>query len=366
MSESENKATIASKDKATASASTVTTKSKTVDEPVTINKGVTIFRKENGSAYYRRNAKFIPDGKISIGSAINSIARFKSNIAEMKVYMPPILGIGADSPEFTTKFSDWCENISVKIPEIGKNLEVGFVYNSKDDADTIKGMEAAIYKKFTTAKKATSRDRDLAFNVRDQELVNLEKTKYKYGFPIKVEDYIIWRYALVYTDVANDVALINKHGGIRFYIFDKEQEAYKEKLQFDTRKKATTLYVKLFEEPERTTNILWNHMGGNVNVDAMIESDQYGAIETLSKANPNELIKLYEDPNLNTKATIERLIHYGILKRLAGTNIIVDENNDTLGNDMAGTIAYFKNKERNKEAITRLMGKLRNYTNTDG
>lgn len=351
MEKSENKATTIGNSKAT-----------TPVGPVTVHKNVTIFRKEGSSAYFRRNAKHIPEGKYTIGAGINSVLRFRTNIDEMSHYMPHIVGVGVLDPAYAKKFADWCENIAVKVPETGLNLDTGFIYKSTADRDTIVALEKEIYDTFNKTKKDTSETRDLAFEVRDKAIVNLETIKYKHGFPTSIADYIVWRYSIVYRDVANDIALINKHGGIRFYIYDAEQEKYKEELQFNTRKAANILHVKLYDEPEKATNILWNYMGENTNVSTMSERDIHGAIETLAKASPNELVKLYHDKNLVTKATIERLIHYGILKRLAGTNIIVDENNDTIGNDMSSTIAFFKNDERNKEAITRFKGRLRSYT----
>ena len=44
-------------------------------------------------------------------------------------------------------------------------------------------------------------------------------------------------------------------------------------------------------------------------------------------------------------------------------NIIVDENNDVIGNNTTEVLTFFKNAEANKAAITRFQSKLNNYTN---
>lgn len=330
---------------------------------LTIPRRVTILRREGNSAYFRRNAKFIPEGKIKIGSGIKSVDRLRTNKAELDKYMPAILGLGTNDPKYGEMLNAWFYNISTPVPETGLPLEVGFTYDTVEGMKAVLEKEKAIYEKFNNAKKSNPTDRDLAIEVRDKEIIELESSKYKYGFPINVANYILWRYCLVYGDVANDIALINKSGGIRFYIYDAVQERYKEEIEFNIRKQASIIYVKLLNEPMKVNEILWNYMGQSTDVSALSEIDKFKALETLSKANPNNLISLYKDINLGLKARIEQMIHYGILRRLDGTSVIVDENNDVIGNDMSGVIAFFKNTERNKPQITTFTSKLQNYTN---
>lgn len=331
--------------------------------PVRVEKTVTIFRKENTSAYFRKNSRYIPEGKNKIGSAIASVDRMKSNFDELTVYMPSILGCSANDPKFAERLDAWFNNISKIVPEIGLPLNIGFTYKSRSFADSISEKEKEIADAFTKAKKSTSEERDLAFKVRDEAIINLESTKYQYGFPINVGDYMVWRYCLVYSSVANDIALINKSGAIRFYMYDPDVEKHKETIQFNIRKEATIAYVKLLEEPSKIGDILWMHLGDRTDVSKMDEMTKLKALETLNKVDPDAFLRYYKDVNLTIKAKIERMIHFGILRRLEGTNIIVDENNDVIGNNTAEVLTFFKNAEANKAAITRFQSKLNNYTN---
>ena len=334
-------------------------------EPVnlTVPRQVTILRREGNSAYFRRNAKFIPEGKIKIGSSIKSVDRLRANRAELDKYMPLLLGVGSNDPKYGEMLNAWFYNISTPVPETGLRLNIGFIYNDENGLKTVQEIEKKIYTKFNESKKGNPTDRDLAIEVRDKEIIELESSKYKYGSPINPAEYMLWRYCLVYGDVANDVALINKSGGIRFYIYDAVQERYKEEIEFNIRKQASIIYVKLLNESSKVNEILWNYMGQSTDVSSLSEIDKFKALETLSKANPTNLISLYKDTNLGIKAQIEQMIHYGILRRLDGTNVIVDENNDIIGNDMSQVIVFFKNTERNKPQITTFTSKLKNYTN---
>jgi len=331
--------------------------------PVTVPKEVTIFRKEESSAYFKRNAKFIPEGKVKIGSSINGVNRLKSSMDEMAVYMPVLLGIDRNNPKYNESVDLWFNNISRVVPERGLTLQIGFTYNNDNARKTIEDIEESIYERYNRASKTTSKDRNKAIETRDAEIINLEKTKYKYGFPINVSDYLLWRYCLVYGDVANDIAVINMAGGIRFYIYDAKREEYKEKIKWEIRKKASIIYVKLFEMPDTVDNMLWTDRGNQVDIVNLTDMDKYKMLENMYKANPADFIKLYEDKNLETKSIIERMIHFGILKRLENSSVIVDENNDIIGNNIDEAITFFKNIERNKAAITRFKSKLREYTN---
>jgi hypothetical protein len=333
------------------------------EESLTVSRIVTIFRKEESSAYYRRNAKFMPEGKIKIGSAINSVNRMRSNIEEIDFYMPYLLGVNKNDPRYAEKVDLWFNNISTMVPEVGLPLEVGFKYTSLASKKTVEDIEEGIIKKFNAAKKSNPIERDAAIDLRDKEIIMLESNKYKHGFPLNVNDYVLWRYCLVYSDVANDIALVNKSGGIRFYIYDAKREKQKEKVNFEVRNKATTLYVKLLDTPDKVANMLWVEHSGNFDVFKLDEMDRFNMLETMVRANPADFIKLYSDVHLDSKATIERLIHYGILKRLPNSSVIVDENTDVIGNNMEEAIIFFKNEERNKAAITTFKARLRSYTN---
>lgn len=328
-----------------------------------VEKTVTIFRKDSNSSYVRRNAKMMPESKNRIGSAINSVDRMKANLPELAVYMPSIIGCSSSDPKYTERLDNWFNNISKIVLETGLPLDIGFVYEKAEYKENIQAIEKEIFDTFTKARKTTVEERDLAFKIRDEATINLEGTKYKYGFPTKVGDYILWRYCLVYSAVANDIALINKTGAIRFYMYDPTSERYKEELLFNLRKKAAVAYVKLMDEPSKVTDILWMHLGENTDVSKFDELAKYKAIETLYKVNPEELLRYYEDTALITKARVERMIHFGILRRLSGTNVIVDENNDIIGNNIGDVLAFFRNSEHNKAAITRFNSKLNNYTN---
>ena len=356
MSESDNKATTLIANKAN-----TTVVDKSSKDPVTVRKTVTIFRKEDSSAYYKRNVRFIPEGKYKIGSAIKSVNRMKTNLEELYVYMPILLGVNNNDPKYSEQVDLWFNNISKPVPEGGLTLDISFTYDNENAKKAVESIEETIYEKFNKAPKSNPKERDTAIDIRDGEVINLESTKYKYGRPVNIGDYLLWRYCLVYSDVANDIALVNKSGGIRFYIYDSIREKYKEKVQFETRNKATTLYVKLLEMPDKVENMLWVEKGVTTDVGRLDDMDKFRMLENMSKANPASFINLYSDKNLDIKATIERMIHFNILKRLQNSSVIVDENNDVIGNTMDEAIAFFKNDERNKAAITRFKAKLRDY-----
>ena len=68
---------------------------------------------------------------------------------------------------------------------------------------------------------------------------------------------------------------------------------------------------------------------------------------------PAKFISTYSDKNITIKGLIEKYVAYNILKRVQGTNIIVDYNDGSkiIGNDMNAAVTFFSNQE-NKAVLS--------------
>ncbi|MFA5395134.1 MAG: hypothetical protein WC346_03865 [Methanogenium sp.] len=321
---------------------------------------VSIMRRETNSQYFNRNAKFIPEGKIVIGPSITGVNKMISNIDELKVYMPQIIGISASSNDFDNKLLAYFNNLSVNVPESGLSLNISFKYKNKNDYKLIKSNYDKIIRDFEIADKSFPDSRNKAFNDRTFSIIELEKVKYKYGTPININDYILWRYCLVYRDVAVDAALINNSAHIRFYIYDKEAEKYKSKVLLDIETKATKIYLELVENEDKLDQILWaGASDGTLNIGILSREEKANIIKGMVNTNPYGLISLYNDERTNIRSFIEQLIQANILKRLINSTVVMDGDNDIIGNNMDEVIAFFKNTELNKAKISKFTNQLK-------
>jgi len=335
----------------------------TINEPVKVSRPIYIMRKESTSAYFARNVKYIPEVKSRIGSSINAVSKIKENMQEWYKYMPSLLNVRSEADSFGKMFDLYLNNISHIVSEGGDKLETGFIFDNQKAADAHAKASAAIHEEFNKSDRNTPELRDRAFKIRDEKLVALEQRQYKVAVPIKVDEYILWRYCIHYGDVANDIALINKSGAIRFYLQDPSAERYKQEVMFNLRKDATVKYVKLIQDMEKINKVLWVYLDGAVDITSLNEMEKVDRVEAFKNENPSQFVKVIEDKDLELKSTIQMMIHFGILRKLAGSDVIVDENNDVIGNNMREALVFFKNSERNKPAITKFSAKLKSYIN---
>lgn len=324
------------------------------------HKEVAIMRKETNSQYFTRNAKFIPEGKIVIGPSITGVNKMLSSIEELKVYMPQILGIAASSNDFEAKVAAYFNNLSVNVQEEGLSLNISFKYKDESSFKLIKSNYDKIISDFESADKSNPESRNKAFADRTTAIIELEKAKYKYGTPVNINNYILWRYCLVYRDVAVDAALVNNSGHIRFYIYDKEAEKYKSKLLLDVEARAMKIYLDLIENEDRMDRVLWaGASDGTLNIGLLSKEEKAAIVKGMLSTNPYGLISIYNDERTNLKAFIEQLIQANILKRLTNSTVIMDDNNDIIGNNMDEVIAFFKNNELNKAKISKFTNQLK-------
>lgn len=334
-----------------------------VNELYPASRVVNIKIKESTSAYLSKNLKWMPDTKRRIGASIRAVDRMKLTMPEWLKYMPSIIGESANSPEFAKSFDKYLNNVSKIVPEGGLKLEVGYTFNSKSDYDLYVKSNEVIQDTFNRADKSDPDKRKLAFKLRDESIIALEAKQYKVATPLNVANYFLWRYAMVYGDCANDIALINTSGAIRLYIDDPAVEAHKRNVLFKAKKAATIAYVKCLEDVTLIKRILWTYLEGVVNINQMDENDMVSRLETFKDADPNKFLKFVNDKDIAIKATIEMMIHFNVLRRLENSSVIVDEHNDVVGSTTADAIAFFKNAEPNKARITAFRAKLKAYTN---
>lgn len=310
-----------------------------MDNKVTISKKINIYWKENRSGFYMANKKEISPEPRLIGSADSSVKRMLARGEEQAMTMSTIIGESPNSQEWQKKLTNYWHSLSVPIPPSGKELEIGFEY----DYNTGDEQRKSYISKLTNVKDSN----DLAKYVEDKVE---EQDKYKYGMPINPEDYMLYRYCLVYRFVANHINDIDKSVKIKFYLFSKAERDKLRKEKYNVKKQVTVKWLEVIKDPDRLMDLLYTIGKGNEAEKLKEDFDKEQLLNTWAEANPNEFLKLVDDKNIKTRGYIERLIDSGILKRLPNSSIIVDANEPdvTVGDNMDSAINFFSNAERNK------------------
>lgn len=327
-----------------------------------ISRKVKILWRLNTTFYGLANKKYLVEEPRRIGSADSAVNAMLAADDEMKVLLPGIIGVSANSPVWEEKIQNYWHSLSVDVPHNGKELETGFSYDftttDKLKAENIKELNNKLNTNSQSKTNAIKDDNSLAKYVEE----NIpEEEKYKYGKPINTEHYLLWRYCLNYSHVANEYKDVDKSKKIRFYLADENQEIKERRAAYELNKKATAEYVKVMSEPSKALNLIYVlGLHNNLPPDAD-ETDMGIAIQDYYKEHPSTFLEASRDKHLSNRATIERLIAANIFKRIANTGTIVDYNNPeiTIGNDIGEAINFLSN-DKNKAKVSEYMTRLKN------
>nr|DAG95310.1 MAG TPA: hypothetical protein [Crassvirales sp.] len=332
-------------------------------EEYTDNRSVTIMLVKNYSLYRKANDKVLPRRKDFIGSSIHSSRVLSSNKEEVDTYFPNIIGLSPSDPNFVMRVKQHLNNIRVPVDELGRTFNISFHYYHKKDYYQIKAEEDKIEKVYQTANRQDVKKLREALKEKITKLNILESSKCKLGYPINIDDYLMYRHCLLYNDVAKDIALINVDSNIRFYFKDDQKEAEKLRKYRMEVNKAKANYVACLAD-----NVLFDAVYtqycvlNNLPVISSLAENRLDREIKLDKFSANEPIKfnkIFNNKDVKLIATIEMLIARGELIRTQYNQNITSPDGDFIGANMSEAIAWFKNTE-NSSVVNAYINKLKN------
>ena len=330
--------------------------------PYTDKRTVIISLVHNYSNYRKANMKVLGQRKETIGSCIRSSQVLSSNAKEVDAYFPALIGLSPSNPDYIARVKAWLNNIQFTISDNDVTLNTSFVYNHKSDWVEIQKKEDAINAEFDKVDRSNTSAIKDALKKKIDALNTLESTKYQFGHPENIEEYLMYRHCLLYKEVAKDTALINSDASIRFYIKDEAREQERQKKLTQERSAAMRNFVELsasdskFDAVFVAVSILRND---NLS-EAMLKdkSVKQSIVMDFVNTNPDKFNKLVSDKHIQIKAFIETLITRGELVRSEFNQQISMPDGTFVGSNMNEAIAWFEN-ENNKAVRTALENKLK-------
>lgn len=318
-----------------------------LNAPYIDKRSVVISPVQNYSAYRKANIKTLGAQKQIIGSSFKSCTILSSTGGEVDKYYPELVGLSPNNPDFVTRVKAYLSNIQFVVSEQGVELDCSFRYEHKKDYLAILKKEEEINaRRDAVAKNNTSAIKNAVKNW-VAEITELEASKYQYGRPVNLRDYIIYRHCLLYPEVAKDLALINSDPTLRFYIKDEAKEAEKAKRLVEERKTAMANYINL-ESNEKKRKAVYIQMvvDNHGNISEALFKDSYeisNALMQFVQNTPDKFNKLVSDKNVEMKAFIETLIVRGELVRAEYNQQISTADGMFIGSNMNEAVAYFTN-----------------------
>lgn len=320
---------------------------KELEDPYTDKRSVTISLVKNYSAYRKMNMKVLGQRHEVIGSSVTSCRILSSNKGEVDAYFPQLIGLSPSNPEFITRVKAYLSNIQMNVNNENATLNTSFYYNHKKDFIAISKKEEAINAEYDKVDRANPNAIKEALKKKIDALNTLESTKYLYGHPENLEEYLMYRHCLLYRDVAKDMALINEDPTLRFYIKDEAKEAQRQKKLVDEKKHAMKHFVELCAS-ENKFNAVFVQVAlstGLILSEAVAKAkdEKENILINYVNENPDKFNKLVSDKNVTTKAFIEILIMRGELVRSEYNQQISTADGTFIGSNMNEAVAYFNN-----------------------
>lgn len=321
------------------------TATKATDKAATPEPSITFPYQENKKVYIRRKpnngglpGQNLDDSLQKIGSAYRNqdVLRGLTHAEEAK-YLPSIIGVQPSDVKWLEKTRDYWANISKPVPAgDGLELEVGFIWYSKEDYD---------------------KDRTAEFNKESGVSI------YKYGVPLNLPDYILYRYCLLYNRVANSADDMYKSPKIAFYMYSKDEEIKAKKQSLTTKKSANQLLYANIDDREWASHVASMLVAMDRTADLTVAKVQTMSVDEIDillhkyvESNPGNFLAIAKDKNLKDKAFLERCIANSLLHRIPNTQIIT-HNDIPIGDTLEEAIAYVQN-DKNAKVVAGLKAQL--------
>lgn len=333
------------------------------DDEYTDTRSVTIVLVKNYSLYRKANDKTLPKRKDFIGSSVYASRILSANKEEVDTYFPNIIGLSPADPSFIMRVKQYLNNIRIPVDELGRTFDISFHYKKKSDYYKIKLEEEKIEKIYQATNRQDTIKLRAALKEKITKLNALEGTKCKLGYPVNVDDYLMYRHCLLYNDVAKDVALINSDSNVRFYFKDDHKEAEKlRKFRLEVNK-AKANYVSCLAD-DVLFDAVYTHycVLNNLPVVSSLAEDRLAReikLDRFSAEEPVKFNKIFNNKDVKLIATIEMLIARGELIRSQYNQNITSPEGDFIGANMGEAVAWFKSTENNS-AVNALVNKLKN------
>lgn len=327
------------------------------------NRSVTIMLVTNRSLYRKANDKYLPKRKDFIGSCVESSKVLSANKNEVEKYFPNLVGCSYNDPDFVRRVKQYLNNFRVPINELGKTLDISFIYDRKRDYNKIKAKEDKIEAEYQQADRRDIDKLRKALKLKIYNLNVLETEKCALGNPVNMEDYILYRHCLLYKDIAKDMAFIDVDSNIRFYFKDDQKEADRlAKYRIEVNR-AKVNFVNCLAD-----DVLFNAVYTQYCVlkdmpiiSSLAESrlEREIKLDKFSTEEPVKFNKIFNNKDIKLISNIELLIARGELIRPNYSQNITTPEGDFIGANMKEAIAWFKNPENNS-IVNAYMNKLKN------
>lgn len=357
------------------------------------NRKIWIYWRNIKSSYAKANEEGLDEPSRNVGSSVSGVQKMLSNSEEQVALMSNIISISPNDSGWAKALGNYWQSLSEEILPTGKELEIGFIYDSsdltkiaylnnlnenlpedkklktdEDIRDYVAGRLTGVNVRFKgdmlkankLAGQAGLQARKVAYDIKYDLIWKIEAEHYKFGTPINISDYLLYKYCMVYSQVANELALADKSPNIRFYLHSEVDIKIAKERKHKADKDRMNIYIDTIKRVSKVENVLYALGKGDEVRSIKDDTDLFILLEEVSKERPVAFTNAARDKNLEYKGTIEKYIATGLLRRLDNTQIVVDATDPgtIIGNSLDEAVSYFASK-KNESIISEYNAKYK-------
>jgi hypothetical protein len=305
-----------------------------------------------------KNAKFLGGQARAISPTTLAVNKMIASEDIVRLNLPEILSMSYKDTQWIPSVKNYFNNIYVLINSGGRELNASFRYHNEEDKIKFENEYKDLVVEYNTKSKADIKGDRNYYNEYIDKLFALETKKNKidqdsntgkYGKAVEPVDYILWLYCLYCSLVANRFADVKMSRRIRFYLQDEGEAKRREDATFELKKQAMAVLTNILGDETKVNDFLYVYAstrdGLSDNLKKMDSVEKERLLDKLCNDDYTTFLAFAKDPNLIKKAKIERMISYGILRRLPGSASIVDaeDPNEYIGNNVTEALSYLAN-----------------------
>jgi len=264
-----------------------------------VNREVTILQRTNPSPFVKANIEVYGGTSRELGASKLAENTLLANSDFLKAVLPTVIGLDKNSGKWQDVVSRYLYGIAIDVPTGGKILNISVEF----DIDSPK------YKSIVT------------------------KLAKQLGVTIKTNEDLA-KYVLGYSEQSGS-RYMEEIEVIEFYLITKDDVKRAKKEKYELSKKINRVMLKIDEDED-----LFDAVCSILNIRDNDIIDRGIKLNEIANDKPNEIITIFKDKHLMTKAKIENYINLGILKRLPENNMIVDADDAAIiiGSNMEDAI----------------------------
>lgn len=185
------------------------------------------------------------------------------------------------------------------------------------------------------------------------EGTELDVTVDEDGNPHNAMDYLTYKWCQKHRQVALSKDEMDKDNQKKFYIYDPHKDLLKRNAKVKVNKEADKEFIKMTGDVAKMRRLI--RLLTKTNPDTISDLEVENKLYELKTAKAAKFLKFALDKDLELKSEIEEMVEKGVLRRIGNQVIFGDE---TLGDTLADTIVYFKNK-KNSGAVNAIRAQFK-------